>query len=614
MPSSSLSQLGRFLIAPALLAPASVFAQLSTPDTAGNSISLDRFVISATRSLQDPLSVPSSVTALSMNDLAVAQVGDLRTALSQQAGVLVLNTGAFGGTSSVSIRGGNSYQTLFIVDGVRMNDRSADYGNFLGGTDLANVSRIEVLRGPQSTLYGSSAMGGVVLIDSVDGQGPATGELSAMGGSFATWGASAAASGSVNGLSYSGSVAHFATANDRAYNDFRDWSFATRLAYNINSNLEIGATFRGLDGRYQEPGSTAFVSPGMVNDQNYLATVFAQVKIGEEFTSKLTLGLHHRLYDFLSSFGDSPLRNVRQILDWQNTWEVTRQVEVVAGVNFEDSHYTVEGERTTDRLGAGYVSTTVHPIKDVTFNAGVRYDDYKSVGSATTYRFGGAWNPTPDTKVHATLGTGFSAPGSDDRYGVPAFGQLANPDLKPEKSTGWDVGVTENFGGGRGDIDVTYFHNHYRNLFEWQYVDLETFTGKTVNIDRATTDGFEVGVNYRLDSQWKLRGSYTYLDAIDDTDGTRLTRRPRHVADGDVVYQATTVWSIGAGVHWVADQVDGFGEFPDFTTARVFTSYALRKDWLLKLRLENALDRHYEEVRGYPALPFGAFGSVEWKF
>jgi len=622
MPSSSPSRLpGWSLLVPALLAPASLFAQLSSPDTAADSVTLDRVVIAATRSPQDPRIIPSSITSISIDGLATEQIGDLRGALSEQAGVLVLNTGAFGGTSSVSIRGANAYQTLFVVDGVRMNDRSADYGNFLGESDLANVARLEVLRGPQSTLYGSSAMGGVILIDSVDGQGPTSGEVSVMGGSFNTWGASAAVSGSADGLSYSGSVSRLTTSNDRAYNHFRDWSLATRLTYHVNANIEVGATFRALDGRYEEPGSTAFFSPGSVNAQNDLTTVFAEIHAGDSFTSKVTLGLHHRLYDFQSSYGDSPLRNVREILDWQNTWEVSPQLEVVAGTNFEHSRYTVDGARSTDRLGADYLSTTFRPEKTLTFTAGLRYDDYKSVGSATTYRLGAAWNPAPSTKVHATFGTGFSAPGSDDRYGVPSFDQLPNPEIQPEKSNGWDVGVSEDFSDGKATVDVTYFRNHYKNLFQWQYLDPtenpedeDPFAGHTVNIARATTDGVEVSISAQLAPQWKLRGAYTYLDATDNTAGQRLGRRPRNVADADAIFQANAVWTVGVGVHWVADQVDGVGEFPDYTTARVFTSWAVRKDWLIKLRLENALDRHYEEVRGYPALPFGAYGSVEWKF
>jgi len=204
---------------------------------------------------------------------------------------------------------------------------------------------------------------------------------------------------------------------------------------------------------------------------------------------------------------------------------------------------------------------------------------------------------------------------------VPSFDQLPNPEIQPEKSNGWDVGVSEDFSDGKATVDVTYFRNHYKNLFQWQYLDPtenpedeDPFAGHTVNIARATTDGVEVSISAQLAPQWKLRGAYTYLDATDDTAGQRLGRRPRNVADADVIFQANAVWTIGVGVHWVADQVDGVGEFPDYTTARVFTSWAVRKDWLIKLRLENALDRHYEEVRGYPALPFGAYGSVEWKF
>ncbi len=614
MPAHLLSRTPRRFYLLALTSPALLHAQLIAPDPAGAAVQLDRIVIAATRSPQEIRTIPSSVISVPLADLAQEQIGDLRLALTQEAGVFVLNTGAFGSTSSVSIRGGNSYQTLLVVDGVRMNDRSADYGNFLGGTDLANVAHLEVLRGPQSTLYGSSAMGGVILIDSIEGQGTPTGAVAVTAGSFETWSASAAASGSVNSLSYSGSVSRFATANDRDYNGLREWSLATRVAYRINANVEIGATFRDLDGRYEEPGATSFVSPGAVNAQNELTTIFATVKAGDDFISKLTLGLHHRLYDFSSSYGESPLRNVREILDWQNTWEISPQLELVGGTNFEESRYTVDGARSTDKLGAGYLSATAHPLKQVTLTAGLRYDDYKSVGGATTYRLGAAWNPTVATKLHATFGTGFSAPGSDDRYGVPSFGQLPDPTIQPEKSNGWDVGISESFDGGRANVDVTYFKNQYRNLFEWQYVDYTTFTGETVNIARATTSGVEVTADTQLTRAWKFHGTYTYLEATDDTLHQRLGRRPRHVADADLILTVTSVWDFGGGIHWVSDQVDGVGELADYTTVRFFTSYTVRKNWLLKLRLENAFNRHYEEVRGYPALPFGAFGSIEWKF
>ncbi|MCX6945460.1 MAG: TonB-dependent receptor plug domain-containing protein, partial [Opitutales bacterium] len=144
-------------------------AQTTPAAPVGDPLPLGQFVVSASRTPQDPKFVASSVTTLALADLAAAQVTDLRTALSAQAGVGVVSSGAVGGQTSVFLRGSNSYQTLFIVDGVRMNDRAALYSNFLGGADLAGLGRIEVLRGPQSTLYGSSAMGGVIVLDTARG-------------------------------------------------------------------------------------------------------------------------------------------------------------------------------------------------------------------------------------------------------------------------------------------------------------------------------------------------------------------------------------------------------------------------------------------------------------
>ena len=143
---------------------------------------LDAYVVSATRTPQDPKLSSSSITLLPLADLQTAQTVDLRTALAQTPGVAVVSSGATGGQSSVFLRGADSDQTLFVVDGVRMNDRSTAYLNFLSGADLLGLERGEVLRGPQSTLYGSSAMGGVILLETAHGGGQPAGVAEATAG------------------------------------------------------------------------------------------------------------------------------------------------------------------------------------------------------------------------------------------------------------------------------------------------------------------------------------------------------------------------------------------------------------------------------------------------
>jgi len=591
-------------------------AQISPakPDRADPALALDRFVLSASRTPQDPTLTPSSVSLLSLDELRLEQVPTLAAALSQQPGVIASATGAAGAQTSVFVRGANQDQTLFVVDGVRMNDRAAEYLNFLGTADLHGLDRIEVLRGPQSTLYGSSALGGVVMLNTAHGSGPTTGTVAAAGGSFGSYGASADASGSANALSYAASAGGYHTDNDRPQNEYKQAAGSARLEYTVAPGILFGATFRGLTARYEEPGPRGADFSGVVQTENTLTTLYGDVRVSPEFNSRLTLASHLRQYTFTSFGLASPQSNNRYILDWQNTWTPTPWAEIVAGTNFERSRYVIDGAADHDRVSAGYLSTTLRPTRQLVITGGLRYDNFRSVGAATTGRAGVAWLPIAGTKLRATYGTGFNAPSTADRYGVKEWGQLESPGLEPEKSRGWDAGIDQQMAGGVVTLSATYFENKFRNLFEFEYVDVVTYTGRIVNRAHASTRGVELAGTAHLNTRLQARAAYTYLEARNDDTGARLNRRPRHTADAELRAALSAAWVLGAGVHVVADNVNGTAPYGGYTTVRVFTSYQVRRDLALKLRVENALNRRYEEVYGYPALPLGVFGGVEWQF
>lgn len=609
---------GRLFSTGAVLASA-VVARAQTPaplpaSAPEGAVTLERYVVSAMRSAQDPDHTPSAVTLVSLSDLAAAQITDLRAALAQQPGVTVLTTGAVGGQSSVFVRGANSHQTLFVVDGVRMNDRSASYANFLGAADLNGLDRLEVLRGPQSTLYGSSAIGGVIVLETARGTGAPRGSLGVTGGSFETWGGNGSVAGSNGRLGYTASVGALETENDLPNNDFSQWSGSTRLEFTPAEAWLLGGTVRHTEIDFNQTGSRFFPAPGAVTTENTLSTLFAEARPTTTLRSRLTLAQHDRQYTFTDQWGRSDLRNRRRVVDWLNTWQATPALEVVGGANYERSRFLVNGAPTYDRVTAGFASLALRATSALTLTAGARYDEFESVGSANTWRSGFSWRISSGTRVRATYGTGFSAPGSDDRFGVPAWGQLPNPSLQPEESRGWDAGLDHQLLAGRVTVSATYFHNRFRNLFEWQTVNFATFEGRTENRSRASSEGVELAVAARPTDRVDVRLAYTYLDARDDQNGRRLIRRPRHAVDGDLRVRPTTEWLFGVGVRSIADRVESAGPVEDFTTVRAYTSYAIRPDLRLKLRVENALDEEYEEVLGYPSLPRGVFGSMEWTF
>ena len=578
-------------------------------------IQLDEMVVSAQRSAHPIEQTPSSITLIDLDELIQAGTTRMTEALAGQPGTIIVNTGATGSQSSVFLRGASSHQTLFLVDGIRMNDRSAAYPNVLGSSDLAGLDRLEVLRGPQGTLYGSSAMGGVIALQTARGVDGTTGRIQVEYGSFQTFSASAAVAGGVDSLGYSFSAARLQTDNDRPQNAFESWTYSGRFEGQVTPNLLLGATLRGLTSTYEEPGATTFPFPGTADLENNLITVYGELGLSESFTSRLTGGYSLKDYTFTSDFGPSPSENERQVVDWQNTIEAVSGLEVIAGLNYEKSKFEPAGTVTRDDVFALYASALYRPVEAVTLTAGVRHDDFESVGGATTWRTGASWRITPTTHLRGTVGTGFSAPGSEDRYGVPAWGQLANPDIRPETSTGWDAGIDQEFPDAKTTLSATVFANSYHDLFEYQIVDWTTYEGMVVNRARASTDGVEFAVVSQPHRLVSTRLSYTWLDAVNDTDGTRLIRRPKHTLDASVQLADADRWSVGLGLRAVADRTDQVGIDPaDYVVLRAFGRLRIWEQLVLTARVENLLNENYEEVAGYPALPFGAFGGLEWVF
>jgi vitamin B12 transporter len=160
---------------------------------------------------------------------------------------------------------------------------------------------------------------------------------------------------------------------------------------------------------------------------------------------------------------------------------------------------------------------------------------------------------------------------------------------------------------------VTWFHNGFRDLIDYAY-DAETWKYVAGNRRRAVTEGLETLLEARPFEGVVAHAAYTYLKAEDASTGLRLHRRPRHTGDAGIRYDAKGVWQIGAAVHFVAGRVDFSGAMEDYTTVRAFASLAVSTQLRLQVRAENAFDEDYSEVPGYPGLPFGVFGGVDWRF
>ena len=583
-----------------------------------DSTRLKDLVVTATRSPTPLRSVGSSTDQLGAGELRRRQLPTLREALQLIPGGTLLTTGAPGGVSSLFLRGVSSGQTLLLLDGIRINDADASYGSWLGGAELGGMSRLEIVRGPQSTLYGGAAIGGVVSLDAVRGSGTPHGDAELDGGSFSTWRGRASGQAGWRDLGLSAALSANGTDNQRHPNDWHQRTQTLRLDYRVSSRLEAGGTFRGLQSSYTSPGdirSTNTTPEGTTDFHHHQGTVWLEATPVATWRSRLVLGLGGQNTESSSRFNGGPesvfaLRNARSVLDWQNSLSANHRLLLIAGVNREWSKAVSDGARLDQRLWGVYGEAELTPIPALSLTGGIRADDYNTFANAVTFRVTGAWLiRQSDTKLRASYGTGFMPPSLTARFGS-AF-QNPNPDIRPERSRGWDAGVDQSLLGGRGNVSATWFHNSLRDLIGFEGADYPAL-GRSINIDRARTQGLELSGRYAT-GPVAARVAYTLLSAKSlsepDSSRTRLIRRPRHTASADLVVSVTPRGTLGGGLVALVDRQDeDFNSFPskrvdpgDFMVARLYGSWALGV-LSLQARIENLFNTRYEPVYGFPAL------------
>ncbi|HEY1792459.1 MAG TPA: TonB-dependent receptor [Opitutaceae bacterium] len=604
----------------AVAALASPSRSQTVPDS-----SLEPYVVVATRTPEDVRTLGTAVDVETASDLSRQQMESFAGALGATPGAPAFANGASGSDVSVFLRGADSDQVLFMVDGIRLNDANTDYAVFLGGARPGATDTVEIARGPQSTLYGSEAVGGVISIEAQRGSGPASADVSVEGGSFSTVEGTVDAQGSSGPSAWSLTASGSHTQNDRANNEFNGADLVLRLDRDLTPGASIGATVRGFEGRYGDPGDVYTDDPYAYEDEaNWLGTVFADLHPKGDWTAHVTLGGQDRRY---LSFDESPgvfeestvVQNRRLVADAQATYSGLSDQKVTVGISGEDEATQNDGYGSIDErqdLSAVFLEDEWNPLPSVFLTAGGRYDDFDTFGSALTGRVTAAWlSPDKQVKLRASYGTGFNAPSFLDLYGV-ATGYQGNPDLKPERSRGGDAGVDVYLPAGAGTLSASVFRTDYTDLIDYNF---DVYPGTTENIGRARTDGIEFEAKFNLPGRAQGRLAYTYLNAYDLTDGTRLLRRPRNSASADLWRDFGHGWSAGAGVQVVAGRQDVDAltfltvDDPDYSVVRVYAAWKATDRLALKVRAENLLDESYQPVNGYPALGFGAFGEVDWK-
>jgi vitamin B12 transporter len=595
--------------------------------------------------------IGTAVTVITGEELRAQQVRYVADALRSLPGVSVSRSGGPGNLTQVRIRGAEANHTLVLIDGIEANATSD--GDFDFATLLTDdIERIEVLRGPQSGLYGSKALGGVINIITKSGKGPLTATVRVEGGAYGTGDFAARVSGGSDRAWFAASVQNRASLYfnnapiGSEMDPWRNLTLSLRGGVMLMPGMVLDFTLRSVERRLQfdrdevplggvltRQTDSANISNldtflGGVNLRwdmfggalSHVLSANRNVTQVESLTSGLFGGLSDNLseidrFSYLATyrFATPEFLAAKHAISGQ----VQKQIERFTPGPATPGPFGPDGiERERSQL-ATIGEYRGEFFNRVFFTGSLRHDDNDSVQDFTTWRTAVSipW-PEMAMRPHASIGTGVALPGMFEQFGSILGVFVPNPNLKPEQSRGWDAGVEFTLLKDRAFFDVTYFR---ANLTD----EIVGFGTSLINLDGASERrGVELELRTKLVPWLMFGASYTFLNAT-EPDGSPEIRRPRNAARADLTY----LFADGRGTFNVAAIYNGdmkdrnFGTFPatvvtldDYWLLSTALTYKLQPGVELFGRVENLLDSHYEEISGYNTPGIAAFAGVKLTF
>jgi len=602
---------------------------------------LPETVVTATRIPTPADQVGSSFTVITADEIERKQATTAPDVLADVPGLNLVRNGGMGGVSSIFIRGANNNHTKVLIDGIDAADPTQSSGAFdFGHIAVTEIERIEVLRGPQSGLYGSDAVGGVINIITKSGRGPLQLKGSVEGGSFATFNQSGSLSGSSGPFDYTFNVTHLregATpvtpdaslpAGQRRNDDTYDnKTISTKLGFTATENLDFGIVARYVDTNIKFTADDPLLFPQVPGVNRSESTTNQLFTRGTAHLSlwdgrfDQTVGAAYTIYhhsDFLFNSGTTNAHGDRRKFDWQGNLTLVPGQVLTLGAEHAKENLVQAPTDASMTTNSGYLQLQSKFWDKLFTTASARLDENSRFGGAVTYRFAPAWHVNDmGTVLKGSVGTGFKTASLNEMFvNFPAFGFFGNPLLKPEESFGYDFGFDQPFLNGKVETGATWFHNDIKNLINFN----STFTTK-INIGQAKTYGAETYVAWKPLKDLKFRVDYTYTVAVDATNGAQLLRRPRHKASLDSSWQATDKLRLSGTVLYVGDRIDGNRDFsvqrltaPSYTLVNLAASYDLGHGVTAFGRIDNMFDKRYEDPTGFQRPGIGVYAGFKVAF
>ncbi len=611
---------------------------------------LSEVVVTASRTAEPLSATGSAISVVSGETIATSNPGSLVDALRSIPGLDISENGGPGGTANVRLRGANTGQTLVMIDGIRVNDPTAASGDFEFAMFAPSaIDRIEVLRGPQSALYGSDAMGGVINIITKKGTGPAQFNVRTEAGSYGT----VVTQGSVVGTN--GPWSYAFTGGGQHSNGFSRYGYripsieakfpnlesdgfdrvggSARIGYDAGEGIRLEAGTVQSFTRSAYDAATGTFPDTPASADRLLQTIYGRVGIdsfGGILTHNVTISNTHTERSFTDYTYKTNMLPQNTTVKTSDYWGNSLDAEYQANLKLGAFGTLIYGAKTQSETAQTF-STNVLPIaglmtpllakqqdtnsafalwslpigERLNVTLGGRVDDVVNVARFETWRATAAYNISETgTKLRASAGTGAKAPTLFQLYDT-TYGSL---NLTPETSFGYDAGIDQSLFNGRVVLSVTGFANDFNNLINF-VSDASRPLGYYTNVARAETSGLEVGATVDvLPGLVKINAAYTYLHAVDLTTGLILARRPQNLARFAVTITPNDRWLIEPRITTVSKRYSSANEVgvvDAYTRVDLYSEYRLDANWKVFARGENILNERYQEV-----LNFGTTGPA----
>ena len=613
---------------------------------------LDEIVVTASRTMVPLKTVGSAIDVLTAEDIATRPRFEVSDLLREVPGVAVNRSGQRGAQTQVRLRGTEGNHTLVLINGIEVGDPMTadefDFGNLL--TD--DVARIEVLRGPQSALYGSQAIGGVINIVTHEGAGPLEGTVRAQGGSFGTYALNSTVGAGGDGYSFGASLSWLDTDGVSQAASGTEKDGHQNFTFNASGHVAPSEVFDlALAARYTQ----AYGEEDIQDFTNFgLPTYGTAIDSDNAHRTKTAYGRAAGRFSLLEGMWDhtiaATLTDVRKRnMDMKafsfgaegRRVNLSYQTNLFIGEAGDPIRHTVTGyiqykDETFENQSAfpgpqnqrrstqdvGYVAEYRLDLQDQFFLSGaIRHDDHEMFRNATTYRATAAWQtPLTGLKLRASYGTGFAKPGFFELFGYDPTSFVGNPNLKPESSRGWDLGVDYAI-AETALLSMTYFSSDFRDEIVNDF-SVFPFTVRNAT-GESTREGIELSARYTPASNVTLAATYGYTDSKDEF-GVQEVRRPKHIGSVSASYRFLDDRAlVGVSADYNGPMTDvvfvpsipsGVARMDDFTLVTVSGSYDLTETVQVFGRIENALDARYQEVYTYNTLGIGAYAGMRLRF